>query len=127
MLGFDIAFLRQIHPEHIEIVGDDQVDFLIRPISASWIDRTHSAISREFLRIVQLAILLRIYSLPSGSSTSRFPRWFGREITPSAYLPAAFRSGSNEIFRRIPVATAMRSSVRVEGLTRPLSSRAITV
>jgi hypothetical protein len=34
--------------------------------------------------------------------------------------------GSNEIRSRMPVAAASRSSVRVDGFTRPLSRRAIT-
>ena len=35
-----------------------------------------------------------------------------------------FRTGSKLIFNRCPVALAKRPSVRVEGMPRPLSSRA---
>jgi hypothetical protein len=39
---------------------------------------------------------------------------------------ALWASGSKEIFSFVPVAVARRSSVRVEGFTRPLSRRAMT-
>lgn len=59
----------------------------------------------------------RLYTFqPSNSSGERKP------------YPAQIRalSGSKVIFKREPVAAAKRSSVRVEGLDPPLSSRAIT-
>jgi len=35
---------------------------------------------------------LKTYSLPSGSNTSRFPWWFGLEITPSSSIRSTMRA-----------------------------------
>jgi hypothetical protein len=60
-----------------------------------------------------------------------WPRRLPRPIQTRSRLPGIYLSpgiiGSNEMRSRIPVASASRSSVRVEGFVRPLSSRAITL